>query len=111
MSRKLGHPAPATLARLHAGLPGGRHGRRLSAHIAHCPDCARVCAQLDAISATLGETLRPPLPAVIERRILMAMTAETVRRQAGHAARGRHARRPPSASFPRLVPLVDTTAI
>jgi hypothetical protein len=125
MSRKLGHPPPATLARLHAGLPGGRRGRRLSAHIARCPACARVCAQLDAVSATLREAPRPPLPTAIERQILMAMTAEAARRQAarppqparsqparppqaGHSGGRRHAHRRPSAPLP---PLAATTAV
>ena len=53
----------------------------------------------------------PAVAAVIERQILMTMTAEAVRRQASHSAGGRHARRPPSAPFPRLLPLVVTTAI
>src|SRR5579859_5555218 len=117
MSRKLGHPAPATLARLRAGLPRGRHGRRLSAHIARCPACARVCAELDGVSDTLREVPRPPLPTAIERQILMAMTDEAARSQparppqARHSGGGRHARRPPSAPLPRLLPLAATTAI
>ncbi|HEY6787883.1 MAG TPA: hypothetical protein VI365_11285 [Trebonia sp.] len=116
MSRRLGHPSLTTLASLRAGLPGGRRGRRLSAHIARCPACARVCAQLDTVSATLRESLRPPLPAAIERRILIAMTAEAARPQAAlpqarHSGRRRHARRQPSAPLPRLLPLVVATAI
>ncbi|MCW2936038.1 MAG: hypothetical protein JWM19_7000 [Actinomycetia bacterium] len=111
MSRKLDHPAPTTLARLRAGLPGGRRGRRLSAHIARCPACARVCAQLDSVSATLREAPRPPLPAAIERRILVAMTAEAARPQAGHPGVRRRARLRPSVPFSRLLPLIAAPAI
>jgi hypothetical protein len=87
MSRKLGHPAPAALASLRAGLPGGRHGRRLSAHVARCPDCAATCEQLDAVSATLREVPHASLPAAVERRVLMAMATEAARRRTDRSVR------------------------
>jgi hypothetical protein len=52
MSRKLGHPPPAALAGLRAGLPGVRHGRRLCLHVARCPAYASVCAQVYVITVT-----------------------------------------------------------
>jgi len=108
MSRMLGHPAPAALARLRAGLPSGRHERRLSAHIARCPDCARVCAQLDAVGALLREAPRTSLPTVIERRILTAIAAEATRRLPRPAGTSRRARQ---GSFPRLLPIAVAPAI
>jgi hypothetical protein len=85
MSRQLGHPDPAALARLpasglRAGLAGSRRSRRLSAHVARCPRCARVCAQLDTVSAALAASPAPALPGATERRILTALTVEAGRR-------------------------------
>ncbi len=99
MSRKLGHPAPTALASHRAGLPGGRRGRRLSAHIARCPDCARVCAQLDAVTAALREAPRPSLPTAVEYRIVIAVTGEATRRQKGHPGSSRRAGRSPLVPF------------
>src|SRR5258708_17523361 len=111
MSRKLGHPAPTDLSRLRAGVHGGRQGRRLAAHIARCPGCARVYAQLDAVSVTLREAPRALLPAPVERRILVAMAAEAARRQVGHPGGTRHGRRRPSVPFPRSLPVMVAPAI
>lgn len=89
MSRQLGHPDPAALARLsapglHAGLADSRRSRRLSAHVARCPRCARVCAQLDVVSAVLSVVPVPSLPHATERRVLTALAHEA-------ESRGRHA--------------------
>lgn len=90
MSRQLGHPDPAALARLsapglRAGLAGSRRSRRLSAHVARCPRCARVCAQLDMVSAVLSAVPVPSLPRATERRVLTALAheAESRRRHPG----------------------------
>jgi hypothetical protein len=83
MTRALGHPAPVALASLRAGLAGGHRGRRLCAHVARCPRCARVCTQLDAVTATLREAPRPSLPTAAGCRIVAALTTEAARRQAG----------------------------
>jgi len=90
MSRKLGHPAPRALAGLRSGLPGSRRGRRLCAHIARCAACARVCAQLDAVSATLEDVSCAPLPAAVEHRVVLALTAEATLRQADPCAGRRY---------------------
>jgi anti-sigma factor RsiW len=73
MSRQLGHPRPVALARLQTGLADPYRRRMLSAHVARCPRCARVCTQLDAVSAALWAAPVPPVPAAAERRVLAAL--------------------------------------
>jgi hypothetical protein len=80
MSRQLGHPDPADLASLRAGLIGARRGERLSAHAARCPRCARVCTELDAVSGVLATTPVPPFPESAEQRVLAALSLESVSR-------------------------------
>jgi len=107
MSRKLGHPPPAALASLRAGLPGVRHGRRLCLHVARCPDCASVCAQLDAVSEALSAP-QSSLPPAVERRIVMTIAIEAARR----AARSDESPRAfPRLALPRPRPLIIAPAI
>ncbi len=80
MSRQLGHPDPAVLSSLLAGLVSPRRGERLSAHAARCPRCARVCRELDAVSGILAAAPLPPLPQSLERRVLTALSLESVSR-------------------------------
>lgn len=78
--RRLRHPDPADLASLRAGLVSARRGGRLSAHAARCPDCARVCTELDTVSGMLAATPVPPFPESVEQRVLGALSLESVSR-------------------------------
>jgi len=79
-SRQLGHPDPADLASLRAGLVSARRGERLSAHAARCPRCARVWTELDAVSGMLAAAPTPPFPESVEQRVLGALSLESVSR-------------------------------
>jgi hypothetical protein len=87
MSRKLGHPHLVTLASLQAGLSDPRRSGRLSAHVAQCPRCAHLSAQLSEISAILWAAPEPSAPIAAERRVLAALALEA-------GARARRSREP-----------------
>lgn len=85
MRRLLGHPDPAALASLRAGLAGPRRARRLSAHVARCPRCTITCVRLDQAGSLLASAPVPSIPAATEQRILAALALESAARvrQAG----------------------------
>ena len=121
MSRKLGHPAPSdscqpprrtarrppreTALRAHRALSGlrprVRGARRRQRHAARSPPPA------------IARGHRAPDPDGHEGRgrTLAARRSQPARSQPGHSGGGRHARRPPSAPLPRLLPLATATAI
>jgi hypothetical protein len=79
-SRQLGHPDPADLASLRAGLVSRRRGGRLSAHTARCPRCAQLCVELDLAGDVLAATSAPAFPESVEQRVLAALSLESVSR-------------------------------
>ena len=59
---KMTHPDSEVLAEFRAGLITGRHGARISAHLAACERCAGLCDQLAEISALLAAVPAPAMP-------------------------------------------------
>ena len=107
MRRQLGHPHPVALATLRSGTIRGSRVRRLSAHVSRCPQCARACADLDAIAEAL--TAAPPasLPPSAERRIMSVLATEAEARAAGSYPAGSGM---PVVPAPRTSPALEAPA-
>ena len=58
-----GHPDGETIAAFREDLLPARKAARIAAHLAECPRCAEVDAQLAAVTAALARTPTPPMPA------------------------------------------------
>jgi hypothetical protein len=81
-----GHPDDETIAAFREDLLPGRRAARIAAHLAECPRCADVDAQLAAVTAALARTPTPPMPASLAARLDAALAAEAAARSAaGHA--------------------------
>ena len=74
------HPDSEVLAEFRAGLITGRHGARISAHLAACEHCAGLCDQLAEISALLAVVPAPAMPEAVARRLEGALAAEAAQR-------------------------------
>ena len=87
-----GHPDDETIAAFREDLLPARRAARIAAHLAECPRCAEVDAQLAAVTAALARTPTPPMPASLTARLDAALAAEVADRTASaaaHAHRGR----------------------
>jgi len=87
-----GHPDDETIAAFREDLLPARRAARIAAHLAECPRCAEVDAQLAAVTAALARTPTPPMPASLTARLDAALAAEVADRTASAAA---HAHRGP----------------
>jgi hypothetical protein len=76
---KMTHPDPEVLAEFRAGLVTGRHGARISAHLAGCEHCAGQCDQLAEISALLATVPAPAMPGAVVLRLEGVLAAEAAR--------------------------------
>src|SRR5215813_3867279 len=81
-----GHPDGETIAAFREDLLPARKAARIAAHLAECPRCAEVDAQLAAVTAALARTPTPPMPASLTARIDAALAAEAAARSAAGAS-------------------------
>src|SRR5215813_12076839 len=81
-----GHPDGETIAAFREDLLPARKAARIAAHLAECPRCAEVDAQLAAVTAALARTPTPPIPASLTARIDAALAAEAAARSAAGAS-------------------------
>ena len=108
-----------TIAAFREDLLPARRAARIAAHLAECPRCAEVDAQLAAVTAALARTPTPPMPASLTARLDAALAAEVAARSAagaspGHAdsAEGAAPAGPPIAPRPPIAaPPADRTAL
>jgi hypothetical protein len=77
-----GHADAETLAAFRAELLSRRKAARVSAHLAACPRCAALDAQLAGVTALLRRTTAPPIPDALTARIEAALAAEAAARPA-----------------------------
>lgn len=82
-----GHVDSETLAAFREELLARRKARQVAAHLAHCPRCAGLDAQLAGLPALLARSPVPPMPAALTARIEVALAAEAAAR-AAHAPAG-----------------------
>jgi hypothetical protein len=83
-----GHPDDETIAAFREDLLPARRAARIAAHLAECPRCAEVDAQLAAVTAALARTPTPPMPASLAARLNAALAAEVAARSAAGASAG-----------------------
>src|SRR5215468_7548317 len=81
-----GHPDGETIAAFREDLLPARKAARIAAHLAECPRCAEVDAQLAAVTAALARSPTPPMPASLTARIDAALAAEAAARSAADAS-------------------------
>jgi hypothetical protein len=77
-----GHADAETLAAFREELLSRRKAARVSAHLAACPRCAALDAQLAEVSALLTRSTAPPMPDALTARIEAAIAAEAAARAA-----------------------------
>jgi hypothetical protein len=77
---KMTHPDSEVLAEFRAGLIAGRHGARISAHLAACERCAGLCDQLAELSTLLAAVPAPAMPEAVTRRLDGVLAAEAAQR-------------------------------
>jgi hypothetical protein len=83
-----GHPGDEIIAAFREDLLPARRAARIAAHLAECPRCAGIDAQLAAVTAALARTPTPPMPASLAARLDAALAAEAAARSAGGASAG-----------------------
>jgi hypothetical protein len=98
---KMTHPDPEVLAEFRAGLVTGRHGARISAHLAGCEHCAGRCDQLAEISVLLTAVPAPAMPDAVARRLEGVLAAEAAQRHSSERAVDDSARDRASSPPPR----------
>ena len=101
-----GHADAATLAAFREELLSHRKAAQVSAHLAACPRCAALDAQLAEVTVLLTHAAAPPMPDTVTARIEVALAAEAAargpapvtdpiaagHRRTGHGRPQRHAR-------------------
>jgi hypothetical protein len=80
------HPDSEVLAEFRAGLITGRHGARISAHLAGCEHCAGRCDQLAEVSALLAAVPVPAMPDTVAQRLETVLAAEAAKRDSSERA-------------------------
>jgi len=80
------HVDEQTLAAFREGLLPARKAARITAHLATCPRCAEIDAQLAAVTTILARTPAPPMPASLAARLDAALAAEIARSAAASPA-------------------------
>jgi hypothetical protein len=94
-----GHADAATLAAFREELLSARKAAQVSAHLAACPRCAALEAQLAEVTTLLNRATAPPMPDALTARIQAALAAEATART---AAAG-----PLAAPAPEAVPAMS----
>jgi hypothetical protein len=80
-----GHADAATLAAFREELLSARKAAQVSAHLAACPRCAALEAQLAEVTTLLNRATAPPMPDALTARIQAALAAEAAARTAAGA--------------------------
>jgi len=80
-----GHLDADTVAAFREDLLPGRKAAQVAAHLAACPQCAEIDAQLTAVTSILAHAPTPPMPASLAARLDAALAAEVAARAAGTA--------------------------
>jgi len=93
-----GHADAATLAAFREELLSARKAAQVSAHLAACPRCAALEAQLAEVTILLSRATAPPMPDALTARIQAALAAEAAARTAA------------GASVPEAVPAMSGVA-
>jgi len=93
-----GHADAATLAAFREELLSARKAAQVSAHLAACPRCAALEAQLAEVTTLLNRATAPPMPEALTARIQAALAAEAA------------ARTPATAPAPAPVPAMSGAA-
>ncbi len=75
-----GHADAATLAAFREELLSHRKAARVSAHLAACPRCAALDAQLAEVTVLLTHATAPPMPDTVTAAIEAALAAEAAAR-------------------------------
>jgi hypothetical protein len=75
-----GHADAATLAAFREELLSGRKAAQVSAHLAACPRCAALDAQLAEVTTMLHRATAPPMPDALTARIQAALATEAAAR-------------------------------
>jgi hypothetical protein len=75
-----GHADAATLAAFREELLSRRKAARVSAHLAACPRCAALDAQLAEVTTMLHRATAPPMPDALTARIQAALATEAAAR-------------------------------
>lgn len=78
-----GHADAATLAAFREELLSHRRAAQVSAHLAACPRCAALEAQLAEVTTMLSRAAAPPMPDTVTARIEAALATEAATRAAG----------------------------
>jgi hypothetical protein len=86
MREQMTHPDSEVLAEFRAGLITGRHGARISAHLAACDRCTGVCDQLAEVSALLAAVPAAAMPDAVAQRLGSVLAAEAVQRDSSERA-------------------------
>jgi anti-sigma factor ChrR (cupin superfamily) len=81
------HVDAETLARYRDGDLHGWHAWRVRAHLARCPECSDVNADLAQVTALLASVPEPPMPDYLSARIQGALAHEASLRAASAPAR------------------------
>jgi hypothetical protein len=82
-----GHADAATLAAFREELLSARKAAQVSAHLAACPRCAALEAQLTEVTVMLNRATAPPMPDALTARIQAALAAEAAARTPAAASR------------------------
>jgi hypothetical protein len=93
-----GHADAATLAAFREELLSARKAAQVSAHLAACPRCAALEAQLAEVTTLLNRATAPPMPEALTARIQAALAAEAA------------SRTPAAAPAPEAVPAMAGAA-
>jgi hypothetical protein len=93
-----GHADAETLAAFREELLSRRKAARVSVHLAACPRCAALDAQLAGVTALLTRTAAPPMPDALTARIEAALAAEAAARPATAGAAAPAAAAPAAAT-------------
>jgi hypothetical protein len=75
-----GHADAETLAAFREELLSRRKAAQVSAHLAACPRCAALSAELAEVTVLLTHTTAPPMPGALTARIEAALAAEAAAR-------------------------------
>ena len=75
-----GHADAATLAAFREELLSARKAAQVSAHLAACPRCAALDAQLTEVTTMLHRATAPPMPDALTARIQAALATEAAAR-------------------------------
>ena len=77
-----GHADAATLAAFREELLSARKAAQVSAHLAACPRCTALEAQLAEVTTMLNRATAPPMPEALTARIQAALATEAAARAA-----------------------------